>query len=140
MCAGSLQHSQAAGKLITPRFFLGMLVQSTLGRHGLTGIPVIHPCTFATETCSSPVLGLPAALWGRCHTPEHSCTFPGCCRDCSLQRLETLQGLASPAALMRGLIQLLLPPPWEAVGKVQSFLPLRTATNCNLLKIYLFLQ
>jgi len=33
---------------------------------------------------------------------------------------ETLQGLASPGALMKGLIQLLILPPWEAAGKVQS--------------------
>lgn len=122
-------------KLTTPRSVLGMLVRWCLGRRCLTRIPVVHPCTFATETCSSPVLKLPAAPWGRRYTREHSCTSSGCCRDCYLTR-KTLQGLASPGALMKGLVQLLLPPPWEAAGKVQSCLPLETATNWTLLKIY----
>lgn len=37
---------------------------------------------------------------------------------------------------MKVLIQLLLPAPREAARKVQSCLPLETATNWTLLKIY----
>lgn len=37
---------------------------------------------------------------------------------------------------MKGLTQLLLPPPREVAGKIQSCLPLETVTNWTLLKIY----